>query len=247
MTLAVLGLLALMWATSRSGMSQPAVRAVPAMPPVTMLVQLPPLASIHWPDAFLRTTRLWLPGIAGLLGFIGGLKPVPALGTGTTPPYGPAGLATSLGMVVHPPCGEQKPPAWKVLPGITVVWLPLSKKAAYTVLPSGLTASARGCSPFSSTSTGALFRLARSKACTLSRSAQLTKAFSGEPANTTSAGSFSVATLRTVAFAVRSTMLISSLTWHTTHASLLLRTRTVTGSRPTGMVALCAMPAGPTV
>ena len=42
-------------------------------------------------------------------------------------------------------------------------------------------------------------------------------------------------------------MLISSLTWSTTHASVLLRTRTVTGSRPTGILAVFNIIAPPSV
>ena len=127
-----------------------------------MFDQLWLLSSIHWPAAFLRTISVLLSVLAGLLRFSGGLNPVPAFGTGTTPPYGPAGRVTSLLVVVHPPCGEHTPAAMNALPLITVVALPLSKKAQYTVLPSGLTASARGCSPFSSTSVGAVARFARS-------------------------------------------------------------------------------------
>src|SRR5689334_19413386 len=112
-----------------------------------MFVQLWLLSSIHWLLAFLRTMMLLLSVLAGLLKFIGGFQPVPAFGTGTTPPYGPAGFVTSFGIVVQAPCGEQMPAAMKALPLITVVALPLSKNAQYTVLPSGLTASARGCSP----------------------------------------------------------------------------------------------------
>ena len=85
-------------------------------------------------------------------------------------------------------------------------------------------------------------RFAGSKTWIISCSAQLTKTLIGDPAKTTSEGSFSVVTLRTVAFKARSTMLMSSLMVFTTHTSLLVRARTVTGSMPTGMLALCKSP-----
>ncbi len=96
-----------------------------------MAVQLPPLSSIHWPASFCRTTKLCMSVLTGFSGFMGGWKPVPAFGTGRSPPYGPEGLATSLGTMVPGPlfCGDEKPLAMKALPGTTVVRLPLSKKA----------------------------------------------------------------------------------------------------------------------
>ena len=60
-----------------------------------------------------------------------------------------------------------------------------------------------------------------------------TKARSGEPANATSAGSSPTLMVRVTRSVVRSTTLTESEIWFTTHASVLLRARTETGSSPT--------------
>src|SRR4030095_6000685 len=68
------------------------------------------------------------------------------------------------------------------------------------------------------------------------------------PANTMSRGSSPTSSVRDTRGGVlaRSTMLTLSERWLTTHTSLLLRAATATGSMPTGIDTLGAMPAGVT-
>ena len=64
--------------------------------------------------------------------------------------------------------------------------------------------------------------------------AQETKARSGVPAKTTSAGASSVSRVATIRIPSRSTTLIESEIWFTTQTSFAVWKRTETGSRPTG-------------
>ena len=75
----------------------------------------------------------------------------------------------------------------------------------------------------------ALLRIAEHPAAALRVEARC-----GEPANTRSAGSSPIAMVRVTRSVARSTTLTESLIWFTTHASPLPRTRTDTGSSPTG-------------
>src|SRR4029453_84158 len=79
----------------------------------------------------------------------------------------------------------------------------------------------------------ARLRLTGSNTCTVLAPAQETKARSGVPANTTSAGASSVFSVETIRNESRSSTLTESEIWLTTQTSLLRRNRTVTGSNPT--------------
>ena len=111
-----------MMATSWSARSQPTTRPdLSALGPLTRSVQSPPLSSIHAPFASFFTISETAGGL-GLAGFCGGLKELPELGGGFTPPQGPDGSLTTLGgkpaRVVTE--GSMPPPS-------TVVSLPDSK------------------------------------------------------------------------------------------------------------------------
>ena len=100
-------------------------------------------------------------------------------------------------------------------------------------MPSRLTASARGCWPRIGTRTGDAAVFAGSMTISVRACAHDTQARRGEPANTTSAGSSSVAIVFTTVPRSRSTTLIVSDRWLTTQASVFEATRTETGSMPT--------------
>src|SRR4029453_17011644 len=86
-----------MTARSRSGRSQPTGRPDSrARGPLTKSVQSIPLSSRQAPSAPFLTIKP-TGGGDGFAGFRGGLKGVPLLGGGFTPPYGPSGLLTTLG------------------------------------------------------------------------------------------------------------------------------------------------------
>ena len=142
-----------------------------------------------------------------------------------------------------------------------VVWFPDSKTAAYTVLPSGLTARARGVSPKSSmiesgTPSSVVPRSSASNAQTRARGVLGVVSSGGTdagrfcprravvmkarllpgPAKTMSRGSSPTRRVRTTRGGSEptSTMLTLSDKWFTTQTSLALRAATATGSIPTG-------------
>ncbi len=138
--------------------------------------------------------------------------------------------------------------------GMTTVWLPECSTAAYTVEPSGVTASARGLSPNSTTTSacaeGASASMTHtslrptpgvvscgSKGRAWPRCAQATKILlPALPPTTMSRGSSPtriVATTRAVAGSLTSTRLTLSDRWLDTHSWLLPRAASATGSRPT--------------
>jgi hypothetical protein len=87
--------------------------------------------------------------------------------------------------------------------------------------------------------TGAAARFAGSNTSTVFACEHETKARFGVPAKTTSHGSSSVASVAThVARARGRRLLTESEMWFTTQASVLVRARTETGSRPTGIDAM---------
>ena len=157
--------------------------------------------------------------LTGRLGLIAGLKFTPSFGGGFCPPYGPKGELTALFCTDVP---------------TIVVLLPDSKKATYSLFPSGLTAIALGSSPARLSTTGAAVRFNGSKTISLLACAPVTNARCGVPANATSAGSSSVCSVATTLIVLRFTMLTLSEIWLTTHASVFVRARTETGSSPTG-------------
>ena len=92
---------------------------------------------------------------------------------------------------------------------------------------------ARGSSPPMSSRWGAAERSSGSKTSTVFAWEHDTKARWGVPAKTTSVGSSSVDRVARTLRLFRSTTLMLSDTWLTTHASRLVRARTETGSSPT--------------
>ena len=138
------------------------------------------------------------------------------------------GSETTFGTSGVPLFGSRPPPR-------IVEPLPDSKMATWTVEPSGLTAMARGSSARRGTSARGAPGASGSKTCTRFGWEQETKARTGLPAKTTSAGSSAVRMVRTTDPDARSTTLMESEIEFTTQASSPPRSRTVTGSRPTGI------------
>src|SRR5439155_16859671 len=75
-------------------------------------------------------------------------------------------------------------------------------------------------------------RVPGSKTCTVLAPAHEIKARSGVPAKTTSAGASSVSIVATIRIRLKSITLTESEIRFTTHTSLVVRNRAVTGSRP---------------
>jgi len=155
-----------------------------------------------------------------------GKNAAPAFGGGFTPRYGPFASFTAFGG--NPIVPVAPPPS-------SVEAFPELNTAAYTVCPSGLTASARGSSALIATSNGAAARFAGSNTCTVLACEHDTNARCGVPANTTSLGSSLVLSVYTTLRLVRSTTLTESEMLFTTHTCVLVRARTEIGSSPTGI------------
>src|SRR6266699_4580825 len=122
----------------------------------------------------------------------------------------------------------------------TVVWLPEFSTTAYTLLRSLETARARASLPNRSILIGGFARFPGSNTLTAFSCDTATNA--RPPAKTTSAGSSPTGSVLTVVPRLRSTMLIVSERWLTTHASESLLAATLTGSSPTGIEAQGARP-----
>ena len=156
---------------------------------------------------------------------------------------------------VEPGGNEAAPPLGVTsTSGMTIVWLPECSMAAYTVEPSGVTASARGLSPNSTTTSACAEGVSASmthtslrptpgvvscgsKGRAWPRCAQATKILlPALPPTTMSRGSSPtriVATTRAVAGLLTSTRLTLSDRWLDTHSWLLPRAASATGSSPT--------------
>ena len=211
-------------AMSWSSRVQPVGRPeFPARSPEIQRVQSPPVSSRQAPPASCFTIRL-TSGATPLAGFFAGMNtPVP-LKEGLRPLCGVPLSSTTFG-------GKSMMPApSSALPINRVDLLPDSKMAAYTVSPSGLTASARGSSAFTTMPVGGTERSAGSNTWMVPDCEQDTKACTGLPANTTSLGSSRVSMVSVTFHVVRLTTLTLSEIWFTTHSSLLLRKRAETGS-----------------
>jgi hypothetical protein len=244
----VVGLLALITATSRSGMSQPATRAVFG----TAGHDVGPVAGRSRPSIgpprSCGPPSCCCPVAPGLLGFIGGLNPEARVRYRHYTAVGACRVGHVVGDGGAPPLWEQKPPAWKGCPGSP--WSGCrSRRRPRTPCCHRGSRPVRGVArPSAALAPARCFRLLGSKTWIISRSAQLTKAFCGEPAKTTSAGSFSVVTLRTVAFGrqVYDADVVAHLV-HTTHASLLCAPARSRGQAHGDACAVCKSPGAVTV